>query len=351
MKALRFHGRGDLRLDDIAEPTTTPGTVKVQVQWCGICGSDIHEFLRGPRVLPTPDRPHPLTGEAVPLILGHELAGVVTEVGAGVDERRLAPGTAVAVEPLLTCGRCPPCRRGDGYLCEIGGAIGLSGGGGGMSELVVVDESRAHRLGAGTGTDVAALAEPLAVGWHAIRRGGVGPGKTALVIGAGPVGLACLVGARAAAAERVVVSVRRRGIRAELAEALGADAVVRDAATALAQGGSGGFDVVLDTAATPESLRTALAAVRRGGVVVDVGLWMERADVNLNKILAREISLVGSMAYSGEFAEVVAALADGGLGDVGRMITRRVSLDEAIVAGFGALVADKGQHVKILVHP
>jgi (R,R)-butanediol dehydrogenase/meso-butanediol dehydrogenase/diacetyl reductase len=348
VRALRFHGPGDLRIDEVPEPAAVAGTVKIRVAACGICGSDVHEYLHGPRVLPTPERPHPLTGEAVPLTLGHEFSGEVVQVGAGVEG--FPAGTPVAVEPLLSCGRCPPCRRGDEHLCEIGGAVGLSGRGGGFAEHVVVDVKRVHRLPAGMDLEVAALVEPLAVGWHAVRRSGCRVGDAVLVIGAGPVGLGCLASARAAGARCVVTCVRRAGVRAELARALGADAVVRDAAGAVSHA-PGGFDVVLDTGGNAAALRTALAAVRRGGVVVDVALWLERAELNLNKLLAREIALVGSMAYAGEYPAVMAAAADGRMGEIERMITARVTLHDAVVDGFEALARRDGEHVKVLVRP
>jgi (R,R)-butanediol dehydrogenase/meso-butanediol dehydrogenase/diacetyl reductase len=348
VRALRFHDRGDLRVEEVDEPGLRPGTVKVAVSWCGICGSDVHEYREGPRVVPAPGHPHPLTGENAPLTLGHEVSGVVVE-SAGVGP---APGTAVAVDPLLSCGRCPPCRRGTPHLCRIGGPFGLIGAGGGFAEHVVVDVTRAHPVPEGISPDVAALVEPLAVGWHAVGRGGVGAGDTVLVIGAGPIGLACLAAARAAGAALVVVSVRSPGVRPAVAERLGADAVVDDDAGAREAGPEGGYDVVLDTAANASALRLALGNARPGGVVVDVGLWMEPAELNLNKLLVRELSLVGSMGYeAGDFPAVIAALAAGRLGDVAELITGRVPLHRAITDGFDSLLARRSEHVKVLVEP
>jgi (R,R)-butanediol dehydrogenase/meso-butanediol dehydrogenase/diacetyl reductase len=348
LRALRFHDRGDLRVEEVDEPTLRPGTVKVAVSWCGICGSDVHEYRAGPRVVPAPGHPHPLTGEHAPLTLGHEIAGVVVErAGAGAEV-----GTNVAVDPLLACGRCPPCLRGAPHLCRIGGALGLTGAGGGFAAQVVVDAARAHPVPDGISPEVAALVEPLAVGWHAVARGRVGAGDTVLVIGAGPIGLACLAAARAAGVALVVVSVRSPGARVAAAEALGADAIVRDVADAREAGPDGGYDVVLDTAGNAPALRMALGTVRPGGVVVDVGLWMEPAELNLNKLLARELSLVGSMGYeAGDFPAVIAALGAGALGDVAALITGRVPLERAIEDGFDALVTRRSEHVKVLVRP
>src|SRR5918992_4546892 len=99
MKAAVYHGREDVRVEDVPEPQVRPGTVKVAVDWCGICGSDLHEFLDGPIFVPTPDNPHPITGETLPLVMGHEFAGRVVDVGDGVS--RVQPGDEVAVEPII----------------------------------------------------------------------------------------------------------------------------------------------------------------------------------------------------------------------------------------------------------
>ena len=98
MRAARYHGNRDVRVEEIDEPAVRPGAVKVAVDWCGICGSDLHEFLHGPETIPAPGKPHPLTGETVPIVLGHEFAGRVVELGAGVEG--VALGDAVAIEPI-----------------------------------------------------------------------------------------------------------------------------------------------------------------------------------------------------------------------------------------------------------
>jgi len=143
MKAARFYGPGDIRIDDVPEPTTQPGTVKVEVEWAGICGTDLHEYLEGPIFAPTADAPHPLTGESVPITLGHEFAGVVAEVGAGVDRVRV--GDRVAVEPYIICGTCDACTQGRYNVCATLGFVGLSGYGGGFAQFVVVEPAQVRK--------------------------------------------------------------------------------------------------------------------------------------------------------------------------------------------------------------
>lgn len=346
VRALRLHGRGDLRVDDVEEPPAGSTAVTVAVAWCGICGTDVHEYRDGPAVVPHAGRPHPLTGETLPLTLGHEIAGVVL----ASPDPEVPVGARVVVDPLLACGACAPCASGNRHLCRIGGAVGLIGRGGGFADRLSVELEQVHLLPDEVPLDLAALVEPLAVGWHAARRGAVVAGSTVLVVGAGPIGLGCLVAARAAGAARTVVAVRSDGARAALARDLGADEVVLDLDGARVAGPEGGFDVVLETAANPTALRIALVAVRAQGRVVDVGLWGRPAELHLDGLLARELSVVGSMGYEPrDFEEVVAALAAGDLGDVGRMITARVSLEDATELGFRPLAERRGDHVKVLV--
>ncbi len=146
-----------------------PGTVKIAVAWCGICGTDLHEFLEGPIFTPPPGNPHVLSHEAAPVTLGHEFSGTVEELGEGVTG--LAVGDSVVVEPYIVCNECGPCLSGHYNLCTKLGFIGLAGGGGGLSEKIVVDTRWVHPVG-DIPLDEAALIEPLAVAYHAVGRSG-----------------------------------------------------------------------------------------------------------------------------------------------------------------------------------
>jgi (R,R)-butanediol dehydrogenase/meso-butanediol dehydrogenase/diacetyl reductase len=172
MKTARSWGPGDIRIDDILEPKTRPGTVKVEVEWCGICGTDLHEYLEGPIFSPTAGAPHPLTGETVPTTLGHEFARVVHEVGDSVDDVHV--GDRVVLDPYIICGHCDPCAQGRYNVCQSLGFVGLSGFGRGFSQFVVAERRWIHPLG-DLGTDVAALVEPLATAHHAVRLSGAEP--------------------------------------------------------------------------------------------------------------------------------------------------------------------------------
>lgn len=138
MKAVRFHGQRDVRVEEVEEPTCGKGQVKIKPAFCGICGTDVHEYLGGPNLIPK-ETPHPITNETLPLTLGHEFSGTVEEVGEEVQNVQV--GDRICVQPAIYDGECPPCRRGLINCCDKNGFVGLSGWGGGMSEHIVLPES------------------------------------------------------------------------------------------------------------------------------------------------------------------------------------------------------------------
>lgn len=351
MKAARFHGREDIRIDDVPEPETRPGTVKVAVDWCGICGTDLHEYLEGPIFAPAVGAPHPLTGEEIPIVLGHEFAGTVAQVGSGVEG--IAVGDPVAVEPYHTCGSCPACRVGRYNICESLGFVGLSGGGGGFAEFVVVDAGRIHHLG-DIPTDIGALVEPLAVGYHAVRLSEIGEGGSAVVFGAGPIGLVTMSCLKAAGAD-TVIAVEPAEARKQRAELAGADHVLDPSEVdVLAQVSSltdgVGADVAFECAGIDSVLAEAIRSVKAGGRVVNVAIWGHPAAVEMNDLVMGEVQVVGSLAYCGDHPDTIGLLADGTI-DATPFITGRIGLDDLVERGFRELIDNKAEHVKILVHP
>lgn len=351
MRAVRYHGNRDIRIDDIPEPECKPGFVKIAPEWCGICGSDVHEYLIGPETIPSPGEPHPITGETVPIVMGHEYAGRVVEVGEGVEG--IAVGDNVAVEPIIRDNSCPTCTDGHYNLCPQLGFHGLSGYGGGLSEFSVVPAYMVHVLPAGVPTDVAALIEPLAVGWHATKMADLRGGESCLIVGAGPIGLVTLLSLKAQGAGEVVVVELTDARKAKAAE-LGADLVLDprsdDVVAVLADRYGQGVDVAFDAGGHAETIQLALASVRPKGRIVNIALWEHPVEFDMFSMLFKESNLTASCAYCNDHADVIEALASGAI-DVRPLITSRIPLEEIVTGGIEELMNNRDAHVKILVHP
>jgi (R,R)-butanediol dehydrogenase / meso-butanediol dehydrogenase / diacetyl reductase len=351
MKAARYHGRGDIRVEDLPEPHAGPGQVQLAVEWCGICGTDLHEYLDGPIFAPTPQAPHPLTGGAVPITLGHEFAGVVSEVGEGVTG--LSEGDRVVVEPYDVCGTCVACRSGRYNVCRSLGFIGLDGDQGGFAERAVIDRRWVHPIGDLT-TEQGALVEPLAVGYHATKLSGLEAGQTAVVFGAGPIGLVTAAALRAVGAGQVVV-VEPADARKAKAPGAGADVVLDPTEEDVPERvreltGGAGADVTFECAGLDPVLAQAVASTRPGGTCVNVSIWGQPATFDVNSLVLSEIRLIGSLAYAGRHPEVIDLVRDGVV-DVEQFITGRIALDDIVDQGFRELIDHKETNVKILVHP
>jgi (R,R)-butanediol dehydrogenase / meso-butanediol dehydrogenase / diacetyl reductase len=348
-----WHGRGDVRLDDVPEPPGPgPGEVKVAVEWCGICGTDVEEWRNGPRFVPVGE-PHPLTGRKAPLILGHEVSGRIAEVGAGVTG--LSQDELVALDALIYCGRCWWCRRHQVTLCPQLAAIGLQADGG-LAESVTVPAKMCVQVPAGMTADTAALAEPVAVAARALRRGRLVPNDSLLVLGAGMIGIASLVVGRRLGAAPIVVS-EPIASRRELALDLGADVAVdpRDPGfyeTVLDVTGMRGADLAVDAAGSHDSGPAAIAAARPGGRVVVVGLASQPAEVDLFALASGEKELIGSLSHvwDEDFAAAVALLADGAL-TADQVVGRRLTLEETVDHGFTASEDPDAAGVKVHVSP
>src|SRR5690606_27441536 len=186
MKAARFYDRGDIRIEDIPEPKVLPGTVGIQVAWCGICGTDIHECMEGPIFSPPCGHPHAISGESAPVTMGHEFSGVVYAGGEGVDDIQI--GQHVVVEPYIIADDVPTGLNDKYHLSKNMNFIGVGGRGGGVSEKIAVHRRWVHPISNDLPLDHAALIEPCSVGHHAYVGRGAKGGDIALVGGARPVG-------------------------------------------------------------------------------------------------------------------------------------------------------------------
>jgi (R,R)-butanediol dehydrogenase/meso-butanediol dehydrogenase/diacetyl reductase len=343
VKALRWHAAGDVRLDEVPEPGPPPaGFALIDVAYCGICGSDLAEYRAGPSMISL--RPHPLTGQAPPLTLGHEFSGRVAAMGPGSS---LAAGTRVTADACWRCGRCAACLSGDYHLCRLGGSIGLHSDGA-FASRALVPEYTLVTVPDEVSDEAAALTEPLAVGLHALHRGAVGAGDDVLVLGFGPIGAAAALCASAIGAAALVVE--RHPARLARAADLGfatleaGDELARRVRRAL---GSGGADAVVESTGAPALLPEVVECARRGGRIVLVGLAAGTATVDPRRLALFERSLVGSLGYRHDLPRVVRMMAMGQL-DPTVLIGGVIALDDA-PAAFEALAAAPDERIKVLV--
>ncbi|MGF6610136.1 (R,R)-butanediol dehydrogenase/meso-butanediol dehydrogenase/diacetyl reductase [Paraburkholderia sp. WSM4175] len=351
MRALQWHGPRDVRLVQIDTPLVGPGDVRIAVAYCGICGSDLHEYEDGPHAIPV-DTPHPLSGRNAPLTLGHEFCGTVVEVGAGVTT--LTTGDRVAVEPEYRCHQCAYCRSGSYNLCVSMGFAGLMGDGG-MADFAVVPAYMLHRLPDGVSLEQAAVTEPAAVALHALRRGELRLGETCAVFGLGPIGLLLIMLAKLQGATTIVaidVSPERLAAAARFGATHTFDTRTLDgpalrAAIRAATGGLG-VDASFEAAGLPATFEAAMQALRKGGRLVMVGL-MPHAGFDAFRAVNDELTLTASVGYRHAYEDLLRIVASGAL-DLTSIVTRIVSLEAAVADGFDALLADRTQ-IKILISP
>jgi (R,R)-butanediol dehydrogenase/meso-butanediol dehydrogenase/diacetyl reductase len=352
MRAARFHAAKDIRVEDVAEPDPErlgATQVLIRPQWCGICGTDLHEYLAGPIV--TPVEPHPLTGAELPQILGHELSAEVVAIGADVDNVR--PGDRVSIMPLAYCGQCRFCRRGLNHLCEKMGCVGLSWEWGGLANAAVVESYQAWPLPDEVSYEQGALIEPAAVAAWGVSRGGVRPGDRVLVTGAGPIGALAVLACRAAGAGEVYIS-EPNPRRVARAQPLGATAAFdprqTDVVEEVRERTDGlGADVAIECAGNEAALRACLAGVRSRGVVAQVGLHVKDTAIDAMDLAEREVTLVGNWCYSvHEWPQIMAMVASGAF-PVELAVSDRTSLEQTVEAGFERLIDPEGDQIKILV--
>ncbi|MGN7950023.1 2,3-butanediol dehydrogenase [Microbacterium sp. 22215] len=313
MKAAQFHAKEDLRIEDVPEPSPGPGQVKLRNAFAGICGSDLHVYYSPEAAGLDFDHPHPITGSTLPQILGHEFSGTVVELGEGVDD--VVVGDRVAVWPIYYCGECPACRRGMFNACQKIGFHGLSSRGGGMAEFTTVDATKLHVLPENVDLRMGALVEPMAVAWHAVTRGGVEAGGTALIAGAGPIGIGVWFALKARGIEKVLVSEPSADRRAIIA-ALGAtvvDPVNEDLAAAVAALTDGdGVDVAFDAAGAGPAVTSSLASLVSGGRVVVVAIHERTMEFLPTQLVMAETEIAGALAYLPEdFEAVIEAMSRG----------------------------------------
>ena len=350
MKAAVFYGEHDVRVEEMTDPRAPcAGEVLIRPLWCGICGTDLHEYAMGPIVIP--DTPHRLNGSQLPQVLGHEFSAEIIEVGPDVGT--VSPGQRVSIMPLLFCGSCYFCRRGLNHLCTSMACIGLSYDWGGIAERAVVPATHVTPLPDSVTDLQGALVEPTAVAAYGVDVAQVRPGDTVLVTGAGPIGVLAALYAASLGAQVAISEVNP--VRADLARGLDVGEVLDpsrvDVVEWLRERTEGvGADAVIECSGNERALQTALSAVRSGGRISQSGLHTKAASIDPMTLSAHDITLAGTWCYPvTDWPRIIDLIARGRL-PVEKVVTAQVPMADVVERGFEVLLSPTGDQVKVLVN-
>ncbi len=329
MKALVYMGPESLSYHDVADPVAGEGTELIRIEAVGICGSDMHAYLGHDARRPPP------------LILGHEIAGIIT--GGPRD------GTRVTVNPLVPCGTCPACMSGRENICPERQIISMPPREGGFAEWLSMPAANLVEVPDGISPRKAALAEPIACSWHAVRLGLEALGDTggadkALAIGGGAIGLGAALSLKAQGVRNVTIVESNPIRRAYLQDGCGQTVVSPDALET-----DGQFDLVVDGVGFAATREIASAQARPGGVIAHIGLGEGTGGLDIRRMTLQEITFIGTYTYTTEdFRETAEAIYDGSLGPLDWIETRALS-DGA--AAFRAIRAGEVAAPKIILEP
>jgi L-iditol 2-dehydrogenase len=343
MKSLLLSEYNHLEIADMPLPAVGPEEVLVRVEACGICGSDVHGYdgSSGRRI--------------PPIVMGHEAAGIVAAMGAGV--RGYAEGDRVTFDSTVYCGACAYCASGEVNLCDNRQVIGVSCGDyrrhGAFAEFVVVPQRILYPLPANISFAEAAMLEAVSVALHGVRVSEAKGGETALVIGAGMIGLLTLQAARAAGCSPVFIT-DVDATRLDLAAKVGAERILHCSGAELVSEvqkltGGRGVDIVYEAVGRNETVAAAIDCTRKGGTVTLIGNITPEVTIHLQKVVSRQIRLQGSCASSGEYPQAIELIADGKI-QVKPLITAVAALEEG-PRWFERLHAREPNLMKVILSP
>ena len=335
MKAVRYWAKEEIRYEDIAEPVIGEDEVLIQIEFAGICGSDVSIY----------SGVHPRA--KAPLVMGHEFSGTVAALPAGYNGP-LTAGDRVTVNPLLTCRHCTPCRSGNNHVCKTLGLTGIDQDGG-FAEFVKVALEQVVALPKGMSGELGVIVEPVAVAVHAVRRSALAVGDFALVVGGGPIGFLLAAVARLAGARKVVV-IEPNEFRRGVVSQLGVDVLSLDESDKILEMTDGdGADVVFEAAGVPSSIETAVRYCKIRGQIVNAGVFKQPAPVNLQRVNFAELDIVGTRVYTREAFAAAVELAQQHPEIFSKVITHKFPLAQA-QDGLD-LMKKGGNNLKILLYP
>jgi (R,R)-butanediol dehydrogenase/meso-butanediol dehydrogenase/diacetyl reductase len=348
MRAARWYGRRDIRLEDVSPRPPSAGEVQIRVECAGICATDLHEYTHGPQFIPT--APHPRTGRSAPVTMGHEFTGVIERVGADVSGFK--EGDRIVSEASLPCGHCVHCVKGEYILCREPAYLGFAWDGA-FADSCTVPAAICHTVPSKLRSQDAVLIEPLASAMHAVRRGRVMVGNSVAIVGTGTIGLSTLLCARAAGATHVYTFDKVASKRTKALE-MGADQAWDSAdgdpvSRILEATGGKGVDVAFECVGSTATVALATRCTRVHGRTVVVGVSVEAQPFNFLDILLNEREVCGTAGYFGEFEICMDLVADGRINPQ-PLITSRIGLEEIVSRGFEPFSSPDNENIKIVVN-
>lgn len=326
-----------IEIRDAPKPVPGPGEVLLKIRRIGVCGSDIHVY----------HGLHPYT--SYPVVQGHEVSGIVAELGAGVSG--IPIGATATFMPQIFCGTCPPCRSGQYHICDSLRVMGFQAPGAAQDYFAVAAD-KIVLLPPSLSPEAGAMIEPLAVAVHALRRGGGVSGKKVVVLGAGPIGNLVMQAAKAQGAAAVLV-MDRSVFRLGLAKECGADHAIDSTSESLADAvlrcfGAGKADLILECVGAEATMTQAVASARKGTTIVVVGVFGAKPPVDLAMVQDRELSLVGTLMYRREDYEQAIELAASGRMALDRLVSDKFRFEDYLDAyHFIEKAADRAMKVMI----
>ena len=343
MKALVLENLKDLQLREVSEPEVGPHDVLVEVKACGICGSDVHGYDGS-------------TGRRIPpVIMGHEAAGIVVKVGSDVTAVKI--GDRVTFDSTVSCGHCRFCLSGDVNLCDNRQVLGVSCGdyrrNGAFADYISVPEHIIYSLPDAFPFEKAALIEAVSIAVHAARITHIKAGSSAVVIGAGMIGLLAVQAFRVFGCS-TIFAIDLEQSKLDLARALGADqtflATDPELLAKLKQATNGqGPDIAVEVVGAQKSILTAIEGVRRGGTVTLIGNLAPKVEIPLQIVVTRQLTLLGSCASAGEYKECIELMQAGAI-NVDPLISKLAPLSEG-AEWFSRLYAREPGLMKVVLQP
>jgi (R,R)-butanediol dehydrogenase/meso-butanediol dehydrogenase/diacetyl reductase len=348
MKAAHWYGPRDIRIEEVPEPTPGQEEIKIAVECCGICGTDVGEYLHGPVLIKNP-----------PVILGHEYAGIVVEMGTGVQGFKI--GDRVTALNVRSCGKCPSCKVKGAMapgkkmeLCENMDTTGLTTPGA-FAEFLCIPAYLARKLDVNLSWEEGTMINPLSIGIHALKRGGLRVGENVLVIGDGTIGQLTLQSCIAAGVQNAFL-IGEQPLRMKIAKECGAGEVFHYRTDGLKEKimnllGGRLPEVTFDCVGTEASLQSAVHLVAKGGRALLIGIYDTPCRINFKDVVVQEKNLQGVLSQDYEDYNIANALIAQGKIKSEPLITKKIALKDLVEGGIKELIDNRQKHIRILVYP